>query len=352
MLPGAITPSVDDPSDGIESSGATVPEGSAADATGATGADDRGKSGTDSPRVSDADTPGVSDADARGVPDDDSTGESGALIQRVAGSEASASGRRHSADEGADREPALRSDPRIRGEHVRVIRVRAADTHVVLVGVVHDHPASCYRAAAVVEDVSPAVLALELPELAIPLFEKFAAGPEGSDPGGEMSAAVRAAGDVDVRGIDVPSATFARALAGTLRAVSPSADDLVDVAKRVADVTRHAIGCRLAALSVTGVDRDPPIDVHEYDCDRTDPPAVQASNEATRLGQSRSLLNAVDPPVATRVTDAARERAMARRLAALGRTGDVVAVLGFGHLDEVADELSRLAGTAEPSDSA
>lgn len=219
-------------------------------------------------------------------------------------------------------------------------------------GVVHDHPASCYRAAAVVEDVSPAVVALELPGMAIPLFEQFAAEPGSTDPGGEMSAAIRAAGDAEVRGIDVPSATFARELVGTLRAASASAADLVDVASQAAAVTRHAISCRLAALSVPGTARDPPVDALEYDCDPADPPVEQARHEATRLSQSRSLLGAVDHPVAARVTDAARERAMARRLAALGRTGDVVAVVGFGHLEEIAEELSRLAAAEDPSRSA
>lgn len=209
-------------------------------------------------------------------------------------------------------------------------------------GVVHDHPASCYRAAAVVEDVSPDVVALELPELAVPLFEQFAADPDGDDPGGEMSAAIRAADTADVRGIDVPSATFARSLVGTLRAASPSASDLVDVAAQTAGVTRHAIRCRLAASSVPGTARDPPVDAVEYDTDPTDPPAVQAEHEATRLSQSRSLLGAVDHPVAAQVTDTAREQAMARRLSSLGPAGDVVAIVGFGHLEEIADTLSDI----------
>lgn len=227
--------------------------------------------------------------------------------------------------------------------------MRAAGTRIVLVGVVHDHPASCSRVATVVENLAPDVLALELPQLAIPLFEQFAADPAGGDPGGEMSAAIRVTDDAAVRGIDVPSTTFVRALVGTLRAASPSAGDLVDVASQTAGVTGHAIRCRLAAIPVLGDGRDPPVDAIEYDCDPTDPPAVQADDEATRLRQSRSLLGAVDHPVAAEVTDAARERAMARRLAALGRTGDVVAVLGFDHLDEVADVLSRRAREADPS---
>lgn len=263
--------------------------------------------------------------------------------------DAYSAGTEEGTDEETDGELALRSDPRVGREHVRVHRVRSTGTRVVLVGVVHDHPASCYRASAVVEDVSPAIVAPELPELAIPLFEQFAAEPGSDDPGGEMSAAIRAAGDAEVRGIDVPSATFARALIGTLGAAGPTMGDLLDVVSQTAAVTRHAIRCRLAALSVPGTAREPPVDAVEYDCDPADPPAVQAEHEATRLSQSRSLLGAVDHPVAAQVTDEARERAMARRLTALGRTGDVVAIVGFGHLDEIADELSRLAGDETPS---
>lgn len=216
----------------------------------------------------------------------------------------------------------------------------------MLVGVVHDHPASCYRAAAVVEDAAPDVVALELPALAVPLFEQFADAPAGGDPGGEMSAAIRAADGAEVRGIDVPSPTFARALAGILRETAPSARGLLDVAAQTAVVTRRAVRCRLAALPVPAC--APPVEATEYDCDPSAPPAVQAEHEATRLRQSRSLLGALEHPVAARVTDAARERAMARRLAALGRTGDVVAVVGFGHLDDVAAALSDATGGERP----
>lgn len=275
---------------------------------------------------------------------------SGTGARDVSGNDGRPSRTEDGTDGVADGELQLRSDPRVEPEHVRVRRVRGA--RVVLVGVVHDHPSSCFRAAAVVEDAAPDVVALELPELAIPLFEQFAAEPGRSDPGGEMSAAIRAAGDADVRGIDVPSTAFARELAGTLRSASPSVGELVDVVSQTAAVTRHALGCRLAALPLPSAALDPPIDALEYDCARADPPAVQASHEARRLRQSRSLLGAVDPPVAARVTDTAREGAMARRLFGLARTDDVVAIVGFGHLDEVGDALARLDDAEDGSRSA
>jgi hypothetical protein len=82
---------------------------------------------------------------------------------------------------------------------------------VVLVGVVHDHPASVARVHRVVEATQPDVLALELPPLAVPLYEAHAA--EGETPpalGGEFSAAVQAASTDDVVGIVRPSVGFTR----------------------------------------------------------------------------------------------------------------------------------------------
>lgn len=255
-------------------------------------------------------------------------------------SSTSGSGSPDGAGEEIDSELDLRSDPRVRTEHVRVRHLDAAGTRVVLVGVVHDHPASRYRAAAIVEDVSPDVVALELPDLAIPLFEQFAADPGQSDPGGEMSAAIEAAGDAAVTGIDVPSTSFVRSLIETLGAIGPSATEIAAVASRTASVTGHALRCRLAASPAPVAIGGPPVEAIEYDCDRTDPPVDQADHEASRLRQSRSLLGALDYPIARRVTDEARERAMACRLSTIGQTGDVVAVVGFGHLDEIADALS------------
>lgn len=221
---------------------------------------------------------------------------------------------------------------------MRVVHV--GDDRVVLVGAVHDHPASVYRAAAVVEDIAPAVVALELPSLAIPLFERFAVERTAGDPGGEMSAAIRASGDARIEGIDMPTTTYLGALARTVRDAAPAPGDLLDVVRETVGVTRHALRCRVAASSRSSVPVEDPVDAHDHDCESTAPPAVQADHEAARLSQSRSLLSALEAPVAARVVDTAREAAMARRLAALGGAGDVVAVVGFDHLDDVADRLA------------
>lgn len=229
----------------------------------------------------------------------------------------------------------------MRPEHLRVARVGDASNRVVFVGVVHDHPASVYRVASIVHDEEPAVVALELPPLAIPLFERFAVeSTTPGDPGGEMSAAIRAAETAEIRGIDMPTASYVRALVGTVREAAPALNDVRDVAVETYAVARHAVQCRLAAADGSLVPTERPVDPLDHDCSFAAPPDVQAEHEAASLTRSRSLLGALEPPVAAQVTDTAREKAMARRLAALGRRGTVVAVVGFDHLDEIADRVA------------
>ncbi len=95
-------------------------------------------------------------------------------------------------------------DPRITEQFCRHLEGSAGD--LILLGVVHDHPASVARVERVLEAVDPDVLALELPSAALPLYRTYAAGgaDESDSPrfGGEMSAAIRASPDVDVVGID------------------------------------------------------------------------------------------------------------------------------------------------------
>lgn len=153
-----------------------------------------------------------------------------------------------------------------------------------------------------------------------------------------MSAAISAAGDARVVGIDAPSGSFARALAREIREAAPGIDALGDLATHTLGVTGHALRCRVAATPLP-VPAERPVDAYEHDCEAAEPPAVQADHEAASLARSRSLLGALEAPVAARLVDEARETAMANRLAALGREGDVVAVVGFDHLDDVAGQL-------------
>ena len=106
-------------------------------------------------------------------------------------------------------------------------------------------------------------------------------------------------------------------------------------------VTREALACGVAGLRDGALDPDRlPRGGTDYGTTPGDPPDVQVADERRHRSRSRSLLRAIERPHADRILDGARERAMVRRLAALADDGDVVAVVGFEHLDTVADGLA------------
>jgi pheromone shutdown protein TraB len=225
-------------------------------------------------------------------------------------------------------------DPRL--EEARIERVGG----VVLVGVLHDHPASTYRVQTVVDAADPDVLALELPPLAVPLAVHHAAD-EHTPPmfGGEMSAAVQA-GDTDrVVGIDGPSAGFLRYLAAELYAKRAAPATVRRTVEALQSVVATTLVRRLAAVVValTAVELavEPPT---TFDTDRTDDPARQADEERRRVETAQSMLKAFTSPPEAAIRRAARERYMADRLAALD-ADDAVAVVGQAHLNAVADSL-------------
>ncbi|WP_202932512.1 hypothetical protein [Halorussus salinus] len=237
-------------------------------------------------------------------------------------------------------EPADAStDPRLNEKYVR----RLPDANLTLVGVVHDHPASVHRAREVVASRAPEVVALEAPPLAVPLYEAYAR--ESRAPptfGGEMSAAAQAARDeeAEVVGIDGPTVAFFARLARNCRAADASLGTLRRVVSGVTSVTRHALTCRVAAAvasrTALRVEVDDPV---AHDCDRWDPPAVQASDERAQARRSQSLLRAFDPPRPVRLRDETREECMAENLSALCERGETVAVVGLDHLDSVAEQV-------------
>jgi hypothetical protein len=114
------------------------------------------------------------------------------------------------------------------------------------------------------------------------------------------------------------------------------------VASGVASVTRHALVCRLAAevaeRTSLRVEVDSPVD---HDCDRSDPPAVQARDERRQAQRSQSLLRAFDPPRPVRLRDETREECMAANLEELRLRGETVALVGLDHLDSVAAQLTE-----------
>lgn len=235
------------------------------------------------------------------------------------------------------------ADPRVTGEHLRTLSGPDGTGTVTLVGVVHDHPASVYRVGEVVSTLDPAVLALEVPPLAVPLYEQYAAD-ERTPPafGGEMSAAVQAAATDEVVGVDGPTLGFLGRLARTMLRERASATTVRQVARGVAAVGRTALACRAAATLATRtslrVEVDTPV---PYEGVPTDDPAAQAADEREHVEQTHSVLNTLSPPHAVRFRDETREAHMAERLEALRKQGDVVAVVGYGHLDPVAERLAE-----------
>ena len=222
---------------------------------------------------------------------------------------------------------ALLDDPRIQSDHLRLLD--RDDGPILLVGVVHDHPASVYRVDSVIRALDPDTVAVELPPLALPLFE------QGGD--GEMSAAL-AATDADSAAIDAHGPRFLAALAGEIRARSPDRGTVGRIASNALTVGRHALSCRLA--SVFGRDRFPtPLadGGGEVDIETPADPVTVAEHERRHLSRSFSVLRAFERPAADEIVDAARERTMARALA--GTDGIAVAVVGFEHLDGIAAEL-------------
>lgn len=232
-------------------------------------------------------------------------------------------------------------DPRIDENTLRELPVVEDEGYLTLVGVVHDHPASSHRVRTLVGERTPDVLALELPPLALPLFEEYAED-ERAPPvfGGEMSAAIQAADTDRIVGIDGPTPAFAASLMGRMYRQRASMETARRVLKSLATATRHSLVCRLAAsLSTHAGVR---IEVDEpaaHDVTRRDDPATQASDERDQMQRAQSVLDVFEPSRASQFRDTTRERYMADRLSVLRGEGEVLAVVGMGHLEAVADRL-------------
>lgn len=230
-------------------------------------------------------------------------------------------------------------DPRVREEFIEDLSERAAADRLILVGVVHDHPASRYRVQAVVESVDPSVVALELPPLAIPRYEQYAR--DGRTPparGGEMSAAIQAAAPTaSVVGIDGPSVPFLLELLRTCVRERPSPASAGRVARSIWSVSRDAVRYRVAALAGrSAVDT-----AVEQDCRWSDEPHEQADDEWAQYRRSVAVSSALGAPKAVRLRDSVREAHMAARLAEFGTGSVVVAVVGLGHLEPLVDRFEK-----------
>ncbi|MGM0718700.1 MAG: hypothetical protein ACQET5_16365 [Halobacteriota archaeon] len=236
-------------------------------------------------------------------------------------------------------------DPRLE-QYVRRHSTGDGRGDVLLIGVAHDHPASVARVAHILDAVDPDVLALELPSLAIPLFRLYAVD-EYVPPrlGGEMSTAIQTAGDVRIAGIDGPNAAYFRRLVQRVVTERVSTEDVREVASDVVKGVGQALACRFGAVIGRLTPVTPKVYTHiAYDCASFDSPSTQARHERNHVAQRRAFLRVVDLPRSTALIDAAREETMATRLTDLRSTGDVVAVIGIEHLDELSTRLADEAG--------
>ncbi|WP_435074089.1 hypothetical protein [Halorubrum sp. HHNYT27] len=228
-------------------------------------------------------------------------------------------------------------DPRITGAHVRSVETSSGT--VTLVGVVHDHPASVFRVRTIISERDPDVLALELPPLSLPLFERYAEDTR-TPPvfGGEVSAAIQAADTDRVEGIDGPTPHFLRRLLATLYREDDSLKTALGVFRRMISVTKTTISCRFAgtfaSMTAIRLEVDSPA---TYSTDRTDSPERQAENEGDQIARAQAVMDAFEPSRASCFSDEVRESHMADRLGRLRHDGDTVAVVGRHHLDRVAD---------------
>jgi hypothetical protein len=234
-------------------------------------------------------------------------------------------------------------DPRINESYLRTCAGGQGDGDVVLVGVVHDHPASQYRARRVVSAVEPETLALELPPLALALFEEYAE--DGTTPptyGGEMSAAIQVGAAGRTVGIDGPTPGFAGRLARALVAERAAPSTVLSAAQALVSVTKHAAVCRAAATLSRRFSVQVEVDATDaaYGTDWGDAPESQAENERRQVRKAQFILQAFGGSRAGTLRDETREEHMAHRLAALREDGDVVAVVGIDHLDPLVDRVA------------
>jgi hypothetical protein len=233
------------------------------------------------------------------------------------------------------------TDPRIDGDNVRCVQGADDLGTVLLVGVVHDHPASIYRVAHLIETFSADVLAVELPPLAMPLFRLYAAD-DYTPPrmGGEMSMALQAFGDGRTVGIDAPNREYFRQLFDGLRQEGFSIGLGRKLLTSLTIGVSQALTCRFGAI----LGRATPFRLRVYKVFRheasfLDSPSDQATDEASHISQEQALLQAIKLPPGMQLIENAREASMASSLRTLRTEGDVVAIVGREHLETLYSDL-------------
>lgn len=240
-------------------------------------------------------------------------------------------------------------DPRITRSDFRHLPASDDDGSVALVGVVHDHPASVFRVIETITTLEPDVVALEIAPVAVPLFRQYArkhgSNPGASTPefhaGGEMSAAIGAASDARTIGIDLPNLSMLGTALESVRTESLSVREAARAGHAFGSQSLHAVQCRLShAASRIGIDIDPGLDARRDTPEAT--PAAQAADEDDAISAGTTLLRAFNRPPAMQVFDRTREAAMSSKLRTLSQEEtDVVAVVGYAHLNPIAERLGE-----------
>lgn len=227
-------------------------------------------------------------------------------------------------------------------EYLRFVPASESGTGaVLLVGVVHDHPASLRRVTNLLTGIRPDILALELPPLAIPLFKLYAVD-TATPPrlGGEMSTAIQAVDSTRTVGIDAPNRLYLRALLRRLWQGGHSISTILAILKDLGITTAHALACRTGSTvgRTTGL-RPRVYSPIQHGLPADAPPFEQTEHEARHLSKQQAFLRAIEIPRARQIIDEAREEAMATRLQELRAAGDVVAIVGMEHLDTLDERL-------------
>ena len=236
----------------------------------------------------------------------------------------------------------LADDPRIDERYIRCIDPTDNLGAVLLLGVVHDHPASEYRVRRVLEHLQPDILALELPPLAVSLFSLYADDPEVPPQlGGEMSTAIQGS-DADVIGIDAPNWRYLKLLFNRWRTGSVGSDVgrplLRDIVRSSVHSIVTLIGAYIGSITPYRLRLYSPI---RYEISPFDPAEDQAHHEGSHIEKREAFLNAIEMPPVINIIDELREEAMIDRLNELRRTGTLVGVIGMEHLAPVHTGLSQ-----------
>jgi hypothetical protein len=154
-----------------------------------------------------------------------------------------------------------------------------------------------------------------------------------------MSAAVAAAGDGPVVGIDAPNPSYLRLLWSELRARRPPAAVVRTVLRDLGPGSATRWPADSGRRSAVSRGSDPGVRAPRLRHLASRPASRQAAHERAHVTRRRSLLGAVATPPAISLVDESREADMARRLDALRAGGDVVAVIGVERLDAVETRL-------------